>query len=202
MSRLRSPEDPRERLGAVHRAVVRCHWDRLLAHPPTLGLVDIADALAQAIRCQDASAAIATVDSVLHLGLMTYADVRDLFAWLPERYGVILRLSDSSAESGPETYMRLILRRLGLRYATQVNIPGVGRVDFVVEGWLIVECDSKAYHEGWSKQKQDRRRDLAAAALGYSTLRPLAEHLLFERETVVAAVRGMMARRRSAPRSA
>jgi very-short-patch-repair endonuclease len=40
----------------------------------------------------------------------------------------------------------------------------VGRVDFLVEGWLIIECDSKAHHEGWDKQRRDRRRDLAAAA--------------------------------------
>ena len=35
--------------------------------------------------------------------------------------------------------MRLMLRGLGCQIEVQVVIPGVGRVDFVVDGWLIVE---------------------------------------------------------------
>jgi hypothetical protein len=42
--------------------------------------------------------------------------------------------------------MRLLLRALGHRAEVQVRIAGVGRVDLVVDGWLIVECDSRAYH--------------------------------------------------------
>lgn len=156
----------------------------------------MADALAQAVRCQDARAAVATVDSVLHLGMLTWEEVRDVFSGLPVRYAVILRLVDASAESGTETFMRLVLRQLGLRYETQVEIPGVGRLDFLVEGWLIVECDSKAHHEGWAKQRRDRRRDLAAARLGLCTLRPLAEDLLCDRPSVLKAVRGLIAARR------
>ena len=74
--------------------------------------------------------------------------------------------------------MRLILRSLGLAVEIQVTIDGVGRVDMVVDGWLIIECDSRAHHEGWDAQQRDRRRDLAAAALGYTTIRPLAEDIL------------------------
>lgn len=63
----------------------------------------------------------------------------------------------------------------------------------VVDGWLIVECDSKAHHEGWDAQKKDRRRDLRAAALGYTTVRPLAEDILFRRDELVARMRGVLA---------
>ncbi|RZI94397.1 MAG: hypothetical protein EOO67_04740 [Microbacterium sp.] len=156
----------------------------------------MADALAQAVRCQDPRSAVATVDSVLHRGLLSPECVADVFDALPRKYRAILRLSDALAESGSETFMRLILRQLGLRFVSQAHIPGVGRVDFLVEGWLIIECDSKAHHEGWSKQRGDRQRDLAAAQRGYVTLRPLAEDLFFRRHEVTRAVRGLARHRR------
>ncbi|WP_054680942.1 DUF559 domain-containing protein [Microbacterium sp. No. 7] len=74
-------------------------------------------------------------------------------------------------------------------------------MDFVVDGWLIVECDSKAHHEGWDRQREDRRRDLAAAALGYTTIRPLAEDLFHRPDIVLAAVRGLVAAHRAARRA-
>ncbi len=196
MSRLRSPSDARRRFGPRDRDSTVLHWWPLAFEPASLGAVALEDALGHAVRCQPVVHAVATVDSVLHLGILAPVEVADVFAALPARFGVILRLSDASAESGTESLMRLILRRLGLRYETQVRVPGVGRVDFVVDGWLIIECDSRAHHEGWVKQKRDRRRDLAAATLGMTTLRPLAEDLLFHPEGVVAAVRGLHAARR------
>ncbi|MGO4489267.1 hypothetical protein [Microbacterium sp. 2RAF4] len=87
--------------------------------------------------------------------------------------------------------MRLILRALGVAFETQVFIEGVGRVDFLVEGWLIIECDSREFHEGWAKQVDDRRRDMAAVVQGFVTIRPLAADILRADSTVrqtVAAV--------------
>lgn len=57
-------------------------------------------------------------------------------------------------------------------------------MDFVVEGWLIIECDSREFHEGWEKQVQDRNRDIAAAALGYTSIRPIASDILFDSSRV------------------
>lgn len=89
--------------------------------------------------------------------------------------------------------MRLILRTLGVAYETQVFIEAVGYVDFLVDGWLIIECDSKEFHEGWTKQVDDRRRDSAAATQGYVTIRPLATDILRAesavRLTVAAVIR-------------
>lgn len=195
-SRLRSPHDAARSLASADRAGLCLHWSPLREPPEGLAAVGLHDALRQAVRCQEPRAAVATVDSVLHAGLMTWDEVRDVFSGLPRRYRTILRLADPTAEAGSETFMRLILRQLGLRYETQVVISGVGRVDFLVEGWLIIECDSKAHHEGWEKQRRDRKRDLAAAQLGLVTFRPLAEDLFFAGGDVAAAVRGIVAAHR------
>lgn len=164
------------------------HWQSWSGDPSPAHVVPLADAVAQSIRCQTPRASVATVDSVLHHGLMTWEDVVLMFAQLPVRFRLLLALIDASAESGPETFMRLILRALGVAYETQVSIVGVGRVDFLVEGWLIIECDSREFHEGWVKQVDDRRRDMAAAARGYVTIRPLAGDILRNDSTVRQAV--------------
>lgn len=166
-SRLRMPLSSRTRV----------HW-YTGGGERSLHAASVFDAVREGIRCQQPRAALATLDSVLHHGVMTRRQLEEVFAELPSRYRSLLALVDPSAESGPETYMRLILRSLGVRFETQMLLAGVGRVDFVVEGWLIIECDSKEFHEGWDKQVEDRRRDMAAAELGYVTLRPLASEIM------------------------
>jgi very-short-patch-repair endonuclease len=121
-------------------------------------------------------------------------ELDELFAGIPRRFGVLRALIDARAESGPESLLRLMLRRLGCRFDVQVKIDGVGRVDFVVDGWLIVECDSEAHHGDWAARRRDLRRDQAAAPLGYSTFRPIAEDIMWNPDAVQAALRGLVRR--------
>ncbi len=169
------------------------HWSNRVQEGGMRHVVPLRDAVLQSILCQEPRAAIATLDSLLHLRLATRDQVALLFQALPARLHALLNLVDPSAESGPETYMRLILRTLGLRYESQVQLPGVGRVDFIVEDWLIIECDSKEFHEGWDKQVEDRARDVAAARLGYTTIRPLASDILFDSSGVREQIEDIIA---------
>lgn len=52
-----------------------------------------------------------------------------------------------------------------------MQIPGIGRVDFVVGDRLIIEVDSRAHHERTPDYERDRRRDAAASTHGYRVLR-------------------------------
>lgn len=180
------------RLRKSERAIVT-HWRplRRQTHPGALR-VELFDALLQATICQTPRAAVATLDSALHLGLIDEFDLDEIFRHVPARRLSLRALVDGTAESGPETFVRLILRSLGLSYQTRVSIDGVGRVDFVVEGWLIVECDSRAFHSGWDAQQEDRRRDLAAAARGYATLRPVAADIFDNPDMIRASIRGIV----------
>lgn len=169
-----------------------CHW-RASASAHSDLAADIIEALAQACRCQPPREAIATLDSAWHLGLIDEAGIAEVFARLPLRFRPLRALLDRRSESGPETLMRLLLRALGCDVKVQPWLPGVGRVDFVVDGWLIIECDSEAHHAGWEQQKEDRRRDLVAAGLGYTTIRPIAEDIMYARERTVASIRAVLA---------
>ncbi|MET0734650.1 MAG: hypothetical protein ABWY55_03270 [Microbacterium sp.] len=166
---------------------VVAHW-RPRTVPREALTVDLISALVQAGRCQRPRDTIATLDNALHRSLIDEDDLAEIFRRLPRRRRVLRTLLDARCESGPETIMRLLLRAIGCSFDLQVQIDGVGRVDFVVDGWLIIECDSRAHHEGWEQQKNDRRRDLAAARLGYTTVRPLAEDILYGADELRSAL--------------
>lgn len=190
------------RLGAVPAGVVR-HWKSDLTDASVSTLTT---ALAQACRCQTVRATIATLDSAWHLGIVDECGIAEVFSLLPARYKVLRKHLDRRAESGSETLMRLLLRRAGIRFEPQVWVDGVGRVDFVVDGWLIVECDSKEFHADWRAQRKDYRRNIEAARRGYATLRVTAEDIMYRPDDVLEALRGAVNSRRrgqnsSRPRS-
>jgi very-short-patch-repair endonuclease len=167
------------------------HWRTSHAADDAV-ITPVVEALVQAVRCQTPRAAIATLDSAWHLRLVDEAGIAAIFAALPRRYRRLRGLLDRRAESGTETLVRLMLRTLGARPELQVKITGVGFVDLLVDGWLIVECDSEAHHADWKQIKADRRRDAAAAAQGYMTLRLLAEDILYRPDWVLGVLRNTL----------
>ena len=194
-------EDPRlhlqvdreaSRLPEAARDVVR-HW-RDSAVPVDDLAADIVEALAQAVRCQSPRAAIASLDSAWHRGFVDEQGIADVFAMLPARYQVLRTHLDPRSEAGSETLVRLMVRGLGRHVDLQVRIRGVGRVDLVVDGWLIIECDSRAHHSDVAQQVKDRRRDLAAARLGFVTFRVLSEDVHHQPEAVLEAIRALLDR--------
>jgi hypothetical protein len=195
-SRMRSPHSRAVPLEPRGRRTVRLHWlplaDRI---PDDWTCVSVDDALAHSILCQPPRAAVATLDSALHLGVITPDRLADVFRLLPEKYSALRALVDGRAESGPETLVRLMLRGLGCTVDVQVEFEGVGRVDLLVNGWLVVECDSREYHDTWAQQVKDRNRDLALAARGYVTLRLTAAQIMYRPAEVLAALTGLLATR-------
>ncbi|MFG6491327.1 hypothetical protein [Microbacterium sp. P03] len=178
------------------------HWGALIRTPhPRATTVHPIDAVAQAVACQSARAAIATLDSALHLGLIDEGDLDAIFDRLPARRRVLRGFIDGRSEAGSETLVRLMALSLGFRVDVQVVVPGVGRVDLVLDGWLVVECDSEQFHSGWASQKRDRRRDLALAVLGMTSIRPIAEDVFHHPEVIIAALIGLREARPAAQRA-
>lgn len=190
--RLRSPGSQPTRLGLAGQRSVVVHW-RTLDVPHDVHSVPIIFALAQACLCQPTRAAIASIDSALNKRLIDTADLDQLFAQLPSRFQQLRGHLDGRAEAGSETLARLLIRAFGKRVEVQKVIEGVGRVDLVLDGWIVIECDSREFHEGWSAQERDRERDLALAALGYFPIRPTARMIFNRPEVLMAAIRGLLA---------
>lgn len=66
-------------------------------------------------------------------------------------------------------------------------IPGVGVVDFVIGGRVILEADGKENHAG-DKRHKDLMRDAAASAAGYESLRFDYVMVVHEWPVVIAAI--------------
>jgi hypothetical protein len=55
------------------------------------------------------------------------------------------------SEAGQETVLREMILDARLRCEIRVSIDGVGRVDLLVEGCVVVEADSQGFHKEWEQ---------------------------------------------------
>lgn len=168
-SRLRDPDNPSAKLSNPRACVV--HWGPLIA--PTRGTpghIAAIDALAQAMVCLPPRAALAAADSALHLGKLRRRDLDRIAPTLPAARRALLGQVDSGAGSGLETLVRKLARDLGFTVRTQVWIDGVGRIDVLVEDWIVVETDGDEFHDV-PVIPRDRRRDAAVVASGRAAIR-------------------------------
>ncbi|WP_162722455.1 type IV toxin-antitoxin system AbiEi family antitoxin domain-containing protein [Microbacterium sp. PM5] len=193
-SRLRGAEGVRTPISPRHRRDrLTLHWLPLMqpdrANSVRVGLLD---ALAHSVLCQPPRHAIATLDSALNRGAIVRSDLDRIFDVLPRKYGALRPLVDGRSQAGSETLVRLMVRATGAHAEPQVFFPGVGWVDLLVEGWLVIECDSRQFHSDWRQQVKDRDRDLALAAQGCVVLRVTAAQVFLRPQDVQAAIRALL----------
>ncbi|GAB3630760.1 hypothetical protein GCM10027421_01130 [Microbacterium shaanxiense] len=161
-----------------------------------LGIASAATALIHAFRCLSREAFFAAYESAWNQRLISASDRARIRRELPKSIEWLLDLARSDAQSGLESLLRLRLHLLGIRLDCQVVIDGVGRVDFVIGGRIILEADGKDNHTG-NKRHADLMRDAAASALGYETLRFDYAMIVHDWDAVVAAILPALARARA-----
>ncbi len=137
--------------------------------------------------------ALTILDSALHHRFLRDSDVAALAALVPIRLRPVVLAADGRADSGIETIARYLVRLAGLRVAVHPILDGIGEVDLLVEGRLIVELDGKEWHDGDEAFERDRHRDMVAATTRYRTLRFTWRKVLFEWPAVEAAVLAALA---------
>ncbi|CAG7844890.1 hypothetical protein USB125703_01141 [Pseudoclavibacter triregionum] len=162
---------------------------------PVLSALDEASIAVTCLgRCELGDAAVAVLDSVLRRGILSPAEVAASLRAAGEHGRRLALRVDPSAESGTESLLRMLLRRAGVRFRTQMRIWGVGRVDFLIGDRLIVEADGIEFHKGEQVQR-DRNRDNALQRLGFHVLRFTYWDVVERPEQVLATIRAVMARR-------
>jgi very-short-patch-repair endonuclease len=152
------------------------------------GMVSVVDALAQALGCRGEEAFFVSLESAMRTRAIDRVGVARLRGLIPSKYRWLVDFARWNADSGLESLLRLRLRRHGISLASQVAIPGVGWVDFVLGDRLILEVDGKPNHVGASMRHKDLVRDAVAAAHGFDTLRFDYAMVVHEWELVEAAI--------------
>lgn len=137
----------------------------------------VSEAAAEAIKFHDTETGMIVAESALQSGFMTVDEIREIAKSRNKRERAVWRYLDGRSESGSETRVRLFLQRKGVKVRSQVQIPGVGRVDLLVGNSLIIECDSTAHHAAPTALYNDRQRDIAARRLGYKVFRLSYQHI-------------------------
>lgn len=152
---------------------------------PVAGLTDT---LLHALRCLPAVDAAVMVESALRQGRTTLAYLERR---LPgNRNGAarrVLGLVDGTADSAIEVVARLLFRGAGIYTQTQVELPGIGRVDFLLEGFLIVEIDGSTHFEP-AQVKKDRHRNNVSTLTGYTVLRYGYQEVVYHPQKVLDQV--------------
>jgi very-short-patch-repair endonuclease len=177
-----------------YRRTVVLHWRdlRVGARPEeSAWRVELPTALAQVARCASRRDIRAAFESVVHAGALSLRRSQRILDVSLPKHAERMVLSGRSG-SGAESHFVEELLAQGLRFEQQVEFPGIGRVDFGVEGRLVVEIDGYEYHSGVDEFERDRERDADLLALGYPTVRIPARIILRRPDRAAEMLRGAM----------
>lgn len=149
-------------------------------------IASVADAIDDLARCGSLEQLAVAVDSALHQRMLS---LRHPVAERLRALGV-----EGVCESGTETAFWLRMRRHGLAITRQVQITGVGRVDFLIGERLVIEVDGRAFHDQESSFEGDRHRDAELSIRGYRVLRFSYRQVFENWDLVEAAVLAAVSR--------
>ena len=165
---------------------------RFPAHE-TLPVASIEDTILHALGCLELHDSVAMAESALRSGRLDREMLEHaLRANQHARARRALSLALGEGMSQPEVEARLLFMAQGWTVVVQGEIPGVGRVDFLIEGIVIVEIDGFEFHSGRASFAEDRRRTNEALRRGHPTLRYPPEVLWRDPERIVREVEELL----------
>jgi very-short-patch-repair endonuclease len=156
---------------------------------------DVVSALVQLARRVEGRHFVASVDSALHSHVLAASRLDDLFARLPARFARQRSMVDARAESGIESLFRVAAVSQGWTVEVQVFIDGIGRVDFVINGWLVIEVDGDRWHSTPEQRARDRAREALLVQRGMRSHRFAYGQVMGDLDMCIEVVRTLLAGR-------
>jgi very-short-patch-repair endonuclease len=170
------------------------HWDAGTT-TDAFQLPSVERVLEQLYRCHGPEQFFVALESARRQRMLAADALDRLRAALDAAGRDLVDFSRFDADSGLESLVRLRLRSHGVTVRTQVVVYGTGKVDLVLDGWLLIEADGKENHDGESMRHKDLMRDANSASWGLSTLRFDYAMIIYDWDLVERAVLGMLATR-------
>ena len=159
-----------------------CHRS---AAPPTL-----LDTVVQSLRCLPELDGLVIAESAVVVKGLSLSGLRQRLAGRNDaRERRLVGRIVPQSQSIMECMARYWLRRAGFHVESQVNIPGMGHLDLMVDGRLGVETDGAAFHMDRTSFEEDRRRWNVTTRLGIPTLVVSYPLLLNRPDEFIAMVR-------------
>jgi very-short-patch-repair endonuclease len=181
---LRDPANPKRRLEPGPQII---HWTDerdVTAHSEDSRLLrSPVDALVDAVKCQGIETGFVLVESALRKGVLSRLSLAALLCQLDAGARLQLSAAGVLSDSGLESLFVFRMRRVGVSVRQQVWI-GRDRVDVLIGDRLVVELDSREFHDA----DADSRRDARLLALGYQVIRVRYRQIMFDWSSVQAAI--------------
>lgn len=179
-----------------HFLVQERHSKRLKETLPAAPITSLLDSVVHALKCLPTRDALVIAESAVIKGHVQLATL-DSCLKSPREAGArkVVGLIDPRSQSALETVARLLLVEAGYRVEPQFAIKGLGHVDLLVEGRLVVELDGYDFHRDKKNFAEDRRRNNVAAMQGFPTLRFTASDIFSNPGLVLNQVRAALAHR-------
>lgn len=159
-------------------------------HPrhPWLPVAGLADVLIHALHCLPELEALVMVQCAVGRGDISLAFLGSKVGGNRNgRARSVLDLVIPRADSLLEVLANTTFHRAGLHIRRHVEIPGVGEVDFLIEGILVVETDGESHLQP-RQVKKDRGRNNATMVAGYLFLRFGYDFVVHHPERMMAQV--------------
>ncbi|WNM24921.1 endonuclease domain-containing protein [Demequina capsici] len=148
-----------------------------------------------AALCTSPLEQVVLLDAALNRGLLDPGGLPFLRHGTEARRRWVVSSVDARAQSLLESIARVELREAGLTVIPQAEIAGVGAVDLLVEGHVVVETDGYEFHRRRDQFARDRDRDRQLALDGYATLRYASGDVLRDPGRIVEDVVAVLWRR-------
>lgn len=168
---------------------------RIVRHrgtPASLLSASIDDVCFHAATCLPPLDAAIIIESTVISGKVSLQTLATRLDARGGRARKVMALVRGIADSPVEVVVREGLLRRRIAFQEQVTVREVGRVDFLIEGWLIVEVDGWAWHGNRDAWQNDARRAQSAAIRGIQTLRFTASDVLYRTGNVFNTIEGVL----------
>jgi hypothetical protein len=140
-----------------------CHRSTV---PPT-----ILDTVIQSLRCLPELDGLVIAESAVVLKGVPIAALRQRLSGRNDvRERRIVAGIVPQSQSIIECLARYLLRKAGFHVESQVNVPGMGHLDLMVDGRLGIETDGAGFHMDKASFEEDRRRWNITTRRGIPTL--------------------------------